>query len=102
MSSSNFLLFMAYLKTNHIEVSFHELSLCYLLLTLLMTTVIGVFSLVWSHRVYGPFRAVVRYLNQLNHSDPTEIKIRRSDEMECANEILELIKEFENRRKRVK
>jgi lipoprotein signal peptidase len=81
-----FLLMTAYLKSNAIEFNFEELLVCFLLFLALVLLIVFIFGIRWSLRVYGPFRAVERYLKMGDG-----FKLRAADENEVVKAVIELI-----------
>lgn len=84
-----FLLLTAYLRTNEVPFSFNEAAVSGALFLLLSLLIVAVFGLFWSHRMFGPFRAVERFIRA---QDKSQITMRLSDDNECVREILILLK----------
>jgi len=95
----NFVLMIAYLKSNQIVFNFEETSICFGLSLLFTYCVIFIFGMLWSNRIYGPFRAIERYLRGRNSANRSEVKVRISDENEAIREILILLKKMDENRK---
>ena len=94
VSCANLVLLLTYFKVNHVDFSSFEILLCYLIFTsFILMGVVG-FTLIWSNRIYGPFRAVERALQHLKNGDPVEIKLRKSDEQECAGRLMAVLQQI--------
>lgn len=102
VSFGNELLFLAYLRSNGVLFSYKEISICFLLFTALLLGVVFVFGVLWSNRVYSPFKALGRYLSNGDASQEKPFKpfkLRDSDENECFNEIVMLLEQSEHNRR---
>jgi lipoprotein signal peptidase len=89
---ANFVLVLAYLESNQIPFHFRELITCFGLFLLITWLIIFIFGVAWSNRIYGPFRAIERYLRMRQTQQGIEVKFRASDENECVREIISLLK----------
>jgi len=87
-----FLLFTSFLNASHIPYSFEEMLLCTVLFLALVTVILIAFGVMWSLRVFGPFKAIERYLKARNDPHGKEVNVRLSDDNECVKEILVLLK----------
>ena len=91
VSFGNFMLFLAYLQSNGIPFELREVLVCFALFTFILLICAFVFGVIWSNRIYGPFRAIGRYLRTRNGPGAAAFKLRISDENECVHEIIDLI-----------
>lgn len=86
-----FLFAVGYLRAVHVQVSLMEMFIGFLFLQVLMFSVLIGFAVVWSNRIYGPFKSIERYLKEVQPGTRTPVRTRVSDEDECLREILSLI-----------
>jgi lipoprotein signal peptidase len=84
-----FLLMSAYLRSTGVELNFEELLICFLFFMVLVLLVVFIFGMRWSLRVYGPFRAVERYLKE--RAKGGDFKLRAADENEVVKAVIDLI-----------
>jgi hypothetical protein len=94
---ANFVLVLAYLQANRIPFQFQELLTCFALFLMMTWLIIFVFGRIWSNRIFGPFRAIERYLRLRETHQGQEVKFRASDENECVREIIALLKKEEQK-----
>lgn len=88
----NFLLLVGYLKAVGIAFDIREVTLCFGLFTALVFSILFVFGALWSNRIYGPFKAIARYLRaRPEDGSRVGIRTRAADEDEALREILRLI-----------
>ena len=94
---ANFVLVLAYLQSNRIDFRFQELLTCFGLFLLITWLIIFVFGVFWSNRIFGPFRAIERYLRLRATHQGQEVKFRAADENECVREIIAILGREENK-----
>ena len=88
--ASCYVLVLAYLRNLGLPLNFKELTVSFLVFLGMILGVVFLFGIRWSHRVFGPFRAVERYLE--THPDSrSSFKLRDSDENECVTEVLRIL-----------
>ncbi len=91
VSLANFLIFLGFLESIQVNYSFQELLICFSIFLLLSASVIFLFGVQWTNRIFGPFRAIERYLIAKAAGKNIEVKFRTADDNECAEEILKLL-----------
>lgn len=79
--------------SHNLPVPLAESLACVTVFWCLCATVLVPFGIFWSNRVYGPFRAIERYLDARNHGTSQELKLRAGDQDECIREIIRLLEE---------
>jgi lipoprotein signal peptidase len=88
--ASCYILVLAYLRNLGLPLNFKELTVSFLVFLGMILGIVFLFGIRWSHRVFGPFRAVERYLE--THPDSrSSFKLRDSDENECVTEVLRIL-----------
>ena len=85
VATAGFLLIVAYLRSNELIFNFNEVLICFLLFLIFILMILFIFGLFWTHRIYGPFRAIERFLEPEPHH---EIRVRATDENEIVNAII--------------
>ena len=88
--ASGFLMILAYLKQSGVPFDLKEMTLSFFVFYGIVLSVVFLFGIRWSHRIFGPFRAVERYLETHPNSRPG-FQLRDSDENECVVEVLQIL-----------
>ena len=88
VAGSSLLLVSAYFSVNAISVNLTEITLCFGIFFLLMSLVVMIFGVLWSQRVYGPFKAIERFIKSGNN----KASLRLTDENEVIEEVLKTLK----------